>query len=361
MNSRELKEGLKNFYIRREVNNSSFGPHCFTQGLQPTYWASSYPAMLYSLIGILDGIKDEDKKSWLSYLENGQNPKTGFFNEPITLVNQPGPGTHKAEDILWHGATFVIGAMHVLGGKPIHPFSIINEYKEPGKMEEWLEGLDWTNPWKAGNFTYDMGCIIGADYEVTGNTKNINTMNEYFHWHDNNTDIETGWWNPTGESPLFMQQFGGYHSLMVYWMFGREVPDPEKMIMSSLSLQSENGSYKEYGCCGDMDVIDTVVSLSRQYDICKKEVKASVEKFYPYLIKLWDKDGGFKGLPNELHIDLGWKLHEGKIGKADSCSTYFRTFTLSLVNEILELDWLLDIKWKHIDGFSHGRRPDKLL
>ncbi len=361
MKSRELKEGLKNFYKRREDINSTFGPHSFTPGLKPTYWASSYPAMLYSLIGILNEFSYEDINSWLTYLQSGQNEITGFFNEPINSDNQPSGGTHKAEDILWHGATFIIGAIHVLGGKPIHPFSIINKYKKPGKMEEWLEGLDWTNPWKVGNWTYDMGCIIGSDYEITGDKKNLKTINEFFYWHDTNTDNESGWWNPSGEAPLYMQQFGGYHSLMVYWMFGREVPDPEKMIMSSLSLQSENGSYMEHGCCGDMDVIDTVVSLSRQYDICHKEVKVSVEKFYPYLMKLWDNSGGFMGLPNALHIDLGWKLHEGKVGKADSCSTYFRTFTLSLVNEILELDWLSDINWKHMDGFAHGRRPDKLL
>ncbi|MCK5758247.1 MAG: hypothetical protein KAH14_04065, partial [Clostridiales bacterium] len=168
MKSRELKEGLKNFYKRREDINSSFGPHSFTPGLKPTYWASSYPAMLYSLIGILNEFSDEDKNSWLTYLQSGQNEITGFFNEPINSDNQPSGGTHKAEDILWHGATFIIGAMHVLGGKPIHPFSIINKYKKPGKMEEWLEGLDWTNPWKVGNWTYDMGCIIGSDYEITG-------------------------------------------------------------------------------------------------------------------------------------------------------------------------------------------------
>ena len=361
MDSAELLNGLKNFYNKRQCGEVSPGAYSFTPGLEPTYWASSYPALLYSLTGLLDSFSAEDKKQWLNYLRDGQDGDLGFFKEPINKENQPKGPTHQAEDLLWHGSTFIIGAMHVLGGKPRYPFYIVSEYKNPGKMEEWIEGLNWDNPWKAGNWTYDMGCIMGSDYEITGDKKNLSAMDEFFSWHDKNTDENTGWWNPNGESPLYMQQFGGYHSLMVYWMFGREVPDPEKMILSSLSLQSDNGSYMEHGCCGDMDVIDTVVTLSRQYDICHKEVKSSVELFYPYLMKLLDPEGGFIGLHDALHIDLGWKLHEGKIGRADPCSTYFRTYTLALINEILELEWLNEVNWKHMDGFCHGRRPDLLL
>lgn len=361
MKSAELLNGLSKFYSYRQCSDVSAGAYCFSPGLEPTYWASSYPALLMSLTGMLDSLDLDIKEKWLEYLLEGQDEASGFFNEPIRKDNQPSGPTHRAEDLLWHGSTFIAGAIHVLGGKPRYPFKVINEYKLPGNMEKWIEELDWENPWKAGNWTYDMGCIMGTDYEITGDENNIMAMNEFFDWHDANIDDNTGWWDPKGNSPLYMQQFGGYHSLMVYWMFGREVPDAEKMIESSLLLQSENGSYMEHGCCGDMDVIDTVVTLSRQYDICHRQVKESVEKFYPYLMRLWDRQGGFIGLPDTYHIDLGWKLHKGETGMADPCSTYFRTFTLSLVNEVLELDWLGDIKWKHMDGYCHGRRPDILL
>ncbi|MFO7612866.1 MAG: hypothetical protein R6W99_10400, partial [Clostridia bacterium] len=223
------------------------------------------------------------------------------------------------------------------------------------------DALPWKDPWKVGNWTYDMGCIMGSDHLITGDRSNLEAMDAFFDWHDARTDPETGWWNIERDSELFRQQFGGYHTLMVYWMYGREVPDPEKMIVSSLKLQCKNGSYGNMGCCGDMDVIDSVVTLSRQYGICTKEVRESVGKFYPYLMSLLDCDGGFIGSPGEEHIDLGWKLHKGEKGRSDACSTYFRTFTLSLVNEILELEWLDDVKWRHMDGFCHGRRPECLL
>jgi hypothetical protein len=361
MEKTEFLESIKGFYEKRKRRDAGAGAYCFAEGLQPTYWASSYPALVYSLTGLLDSLSFEDKTEWLKYLQEGQDASTGFFKEPITKGNSPDGPTHRPDDILWHGATFIIGAMHVLGGKPKHPFKVIEEFKEPGQMNNWLESLDWNNPWKAGNFTYDMGSIMGSDFEITGDKRNLSAMDEYFQWHDLNTDKETGWWNPNGTAPLYMQQFGGYHSLMVYWMFDREVPDPEKMIKSSLTLQSPDGSYMGHGCCGDMDVIDTIVSLSRQYDICRNEVKTSVEKFYPYLMRMWDEDGGFMGLPGKTHIDLGWKLHEGDQGKADACSTYFRIFTLSLVDEILEIGWTDGLKWNHMDGFCHGRRPSVLL
>lgn len=357
----ELKSGLTGFFERRRIESPPFGRYSFMPGKTETYWSSGYAALCLSLAGLLDGIGAESKKQWIEYLQNGQNEETGLFNEPVNEENAPKGPVHHAKDVFWHGATFAFGALHVLGGEPLHPVNCISQYKRPGTMERWIRGLPWNDPWKAGNWTYDMGCLMGTDYLTTGDKRNLAAMDEFFEWHDKNTDGESGWWNPSGASGQHKEVFGGYHTLMVYWMYGRDVPDPEKMIMSALSLQCENGSYMNMGCCGDMDVIDTAVTLSRQYGVCEKEVRASVEKFHPYLMSLVDPEGGFIGQKGDTHIDLGWKLHEGERGKADPCSTYFRTFTLSLVDEMLEIIPRGNIEWKHMDGFCHGRRPDCLL
>ncbi len=358
---KEFLEGIQHFFEKRRLKTAGFGRYSFAPGGVFTYWSSGYAALCLSLTGLLRDIDEKQRLQWIDYLQKGQDPETGFFKEPVDESNAPAGPIHHARDIYWHGATFAAGALHVLGAKPLHPFKCIDEFKNTGKMIEWIEKLPWHEPWKTGNWTYDMGCLMGNDYIVTNDTKNLNAMDAFFDWHDRNVDGETGWWNIKNNPDLYKSQFGGYHTLMVYWMFQREVPDPEKMIKSSLTLQSGNSSYQNMGCCGDMDVIDTVVTLSRQYGICEREVKQSVEKFYPFLMDMLDKDGGFIGKHDEKHIDLGWKNHEGEIGKADPCSTYFRTFTLSLVSEILEIGRLDNIEWKHMDGFCHGRRPDCLL
>lgn len=359
--SARLLNGINEFFSRRKIASGVFEGYSFTPDFPATYWASAYPALTYSLVGLLRETDDFYLNEWASFLKAGQNETTGLYNEPLNNNNFHENEIHSIQDIYWHGATFINGALHVLGHKPAHPFKCLEKYRSPGEMTRWIESLPWENPWKTGNRTYDMGCLMGTDKEITGNIDNLITMDEFFDWMDNNTDRETGWWNPVGTAPLFSQQFGGYHTLMVYWMFNREVPDPEKMIASTLRLQTDDGSYSGFGCCGDMDAVDTLVSLSRQYDICGGEVKKSIERFLPYLLNTWDQEGGFRGLENASHSDYGWTLHTGITGMADPCSTYFRTFTLALVNEILEIPQLDGVKWKHMDGYCHGRRPDKLL
>jgi len=352
-------KGIENFYEKRRSSGSK--GYSFEPGLLPTYWSSSYPVLTYSLTGLLDAVEEDYKNNLAEFLQNGQEAATGFYKEPLSEENMPIGPVHKAEDVLWHGATFINGALHVLGKNPNYGFSILDENKDSQAMVRWLERLPWENPWKAGNFTYDMGCLMGTDFETTGNNANLYSMDAFFDWMDSNTDNETGWWNPKGNAPLYSCQFGGYHTLMVYWMYDRTIPDPEKMIESTLRLQSEDGSFSGYGCCGDMDCVDALVTLSRQFDICHGKVRKAMEKFYPYLMSCLTAEGGFRSLSDSSHVDLGWSLHAGICGQADACSTYFRTFTLSLVDEVLEIPWLEDVKWKHMDGFCHGRRPNELL
>lgn len=361
IDSEGFRAGIFDFYEKRKIDPFIFRGYSFKPGLLPTYWSTSYPVLAYSLIGILDEMDNRYKDDWAHFLKKGQDPETGLFHEPIDENNAPFGPVHSSSDILLHGATFITGALHALGHKPDHGFLILEKYKKSGAIASWIESLPWQNPWKTGNYTYDLGCLLGVDYGITGNIKNIDAIDEFFDWMDRNTDKDTGWWNPKGNAPLYSQQFGGYHTLMVYWMFGREVPDPEKMIRSTLKLQDSDGSYSGYGCCGDMDAVDTIVTLSRQYGICEREVKHSIERFYPYLMLMLDEDGGFISLNESIHADLGWKLHTGKKGKSDACSTYFRTFTLSLCDEILDLPWLDGVEWKHMDGFCHGIRPKNII
>ncbi|MDX1359462.1 MAG: hypothetical protein R3232_11580, partial [Clostridia bacterium] len=65
MNKTEFLDSVKDFYEKRKGGDAGAWAYCFTPGLQPTYWASSYPALVYSLTGLLDSLSFEDKTEWL--------------------------------------------------------------------------------------------------------------------------------------------------------------------------------------------------------------------------------------------------------------------------------------------------------
>lgn len=358
INSNQYKHNLLSYFESLRNKEGSYGVYHYKAGLPDTLWSSAYVALTRSLIGNLDFISQQERTEWLSYLENSQNESTGLFEEPTMTKQSMTSAIHSENLLKWHGSTFVNGAIHVLGGSLKYPISSMNFLKGKGKMTAYLDSLPWENPWLAGNYTYDLGCLMGFDYKVTGDIRNLDAMEEFFKWHDMNQDAETGFWNPSGKGTLAQELYGGYHSLMVYWMFDREVNLPDRMVKSALKVYEQNG--RSVGCCQDMDIFDTAISLYRQYDVMDIEVRKAAKDILPYLLDNINPDGGSCNDRMNPFSDMGWKNHMVDTGESALTSTYFNTFTLSVMEEILELG-LQDTGFKHMDTYCHGIRPKCLL
>ncbi|MGC9454399.1 MAG: hypothetical protein ACP5HU_05995 [Phycisphaerae bacterium] len=332
-----------------------FSPHC-----KPTYWASAFVALTRYLFGDMNNLSDEQRSQWLQYLIDGQDEQTGLYIDPVFKSEERISEQHTDELLFWHSTTFILTAVDILGGRPKYPIPKVHDILTPEKMEQMLENLPWSvTPWVAGNWTYDIGCLVGHDYRATGNAANLEAMDAFFNWHEQRQNPETGWWDLVGGFPLTHQQYGGYHTLMVYWMYDREVPRPEAMIDSSLSLQTDEGHFGG-GCCPDMDCIDAAVSLARQYDTRMKEVTASMEKALPWLLKQQLPGGGFIDTP-EGRDEFGWQQCKCEPGEADPCSDFFRGFSVALCAEVVEGTGLENLPWRHHGSYGHGVRPRKLL
>ncbi|MBN2853719.1 MAG: hypothetical protein JXQ23_13365 [Clostridia bacterium] len=358
LNSNQYKQNLLQYFESLRNKEKHYGVYHYKKGLPDTIWSSAYVALTRSLIGELEYISQEDRSEWLSYLENSQDPETGLFLEPTMTKESMTSKIHTAQLAKWHGSTFVNGAIHVLGGDLKYPVSDINFLKEKGKMTAYLDSLPWEDPWLAGNYTYDIGCLLGFDYRVTEDIHNLDAMDEFFLWHNKYQKNDTGFWNPTEKGSLAQELYGGYHSLMVYWMFDKEVLLPDKMIKSALNVYQQNGS--STGCCQDMDIFDTAISLYRQYGMMDYEIRKAAEDILPSLLDKLNPDGGFCNDRKNTFSDLGWTNHMVGIGESALTCTYFNTFTLSLMEEILELG-LQDAGFRHMDTYCHGIRPKCLL
>ncbi len=335
-----------------------YGQYRYGKNTTPTYWSSAYVALIRSLFGELITLSFDEREQWRNYLLDGQDEKTGLFIEPTLRQSDLTSKVHPISLITWHGSTFVNGAIHTLGGIPKYPIAAINKLKEKGKMIEYLEQLPWDNPWLVGNYTYDIGSLMGVDYQITGDIHNLDAMNEFFKWHELHQNKEHGFWDISETNDLAKILYGGYHSLMVYWMYDKPIPYYEKMIKTAINVFNQQG--KSIGSCQDMDILDTAISLSRQYDVLEHDVRVMTNKLLPELIGLINEDGGICSQRSSKMSDFGWKNHMVNSGESALTSTYFTTYSLSLIEEMFEIG-IQDIGFHHMDSYCHGVRPKNLI
>jgi hypothetical protein len=351
------------------VPGEPYGRYVYSRLCKPTYWASAFVALVRNLFGDLDGLAPDQRRQWADYLAGGQDEPTGLYLDPVFRSEERISASHTDEVLFWHSTTFILSALDILGGKPRYPIRACHHILNPRTMVERIEGLPWKiTPWVVGNWTYDIGSLVGFDHAVTGDPANLEAMEAFFQWHEAHQDPDTGWWDLVGGFPIRHLQYGGYHTLMVYWMFGRQVPRPEAMIDSSLSFQAAEGHFGG-GCCSDMDVTDTVCTLSQQYGIRRRKVAEAMEKTLPWVLHMQVPGGGFldyepgkgeKGKPN-FRDEFGWKQCRSEPNGADPCSDFFRGFSLAVIAEVLPGTGLEAVPWRHHGTFGHGVRPKEVL
>ena len=333
------------------------GHYKYSAGCPQTLWASAFAVLILSFIGKLEEMSENEKSSWLKYIQSFQDEKTGFFLDPKFKDKDKRSLIHSNELLFAHSSTFVMGALVLLGGKPLYPIKWVHEFRDPMKMRKWIETRPWDiSPWVVGNWSYDMGCAMGMDYLVTKDQRNLEGMDAYFKWHDKHQLKETGWWDLSGKAPVSKQQYGGYHVLMVYVMFDRPIPMADKMIDSSLSLESKDGMFVPGGgggCCQDMDVIDTLVTLGLATGYKHEQIKTALRKALPPILSKQNLDGGFYDTLRSSRSEFGWKLCSARAGISDLCSTLFQSFSIALIGDFLKDDKLMDVNWNHHETYCH--------
>lgn len=338
------------------MRGDRIGYYRYSNSCPETILASAFSVLALNLVGRLREISESEKSLWIKYFQSFQDEKTGFFLDPKYRNTDRQSLIHSDELLFAHSSTFIMGALVLLGGKPLYPIKWAHKFREPEKMKNWIESLPWKiSPWLVGNWAYDMGCAAGMDYIVTKDEKNFEAMDAYFEWFDEHQLPETGWWDLIGRAPLNQQQYGGYHMLMVYWMFDRPVPMAEKMIDSSLLLQSSDGMFgkKGGGCCEDMDVVDTLVSLGLATDYKKESIRLALEKALAPILSKQNLDGGFYDSIRGGRDEFGWKLCSSRLGHSDFCSTLFQCFTIALIGEFLNDKKIMDTRWNHHETYCH--------
>jgi hypothetical protein len=332
--------------------------------------SASEPTIMSLCFAILnaelyDALPGDGHEAWQNVVMSVQDPTTGLFVDPLFSPGDLEP-TGPGEEYLHYQTTyFALNALNALGCRPGHPLRFIKPFCEVAHLERWLEGLDWSDPWKESNWVMFIAAALYMVWQWEGEGSALRALHHLLDWLDAHQDPETGFWGTQDGASLLDAMAGAYHFLPFYFCLGRPIHYPDRMIESTLALQQPDGLFHPDGggdACLDVDAIDILAKCSLVTQHLAHEVKTSLEQAYYGLLNNQGTDGGFcrarhrplplkswkrrlvepLGLdrllgkpyssPREVWYYSGWEEMPFDVRQSDLWSTWFRSYGLAVIS-----------------------------
>jgi hypothetical protein len=244
-------------------------------GVNP-YGCADAANILYS-IGRFPSDPDE-RQSWISTLQDLQNPGTGLFEE----------ATHHPI----HTTAHCIAALELFDARPRYPLLDLHSLRKPRALTAFLDGLNWRgNPWRESH----RGAGLYAAMVLAGEV-NDEWEQAYFAWLWEEADPVTGFWRKgqvgnveAGETnSLFPHLAGSFHYLFNHEYAHRPLRYPAAMIDTCLEIE-RSGQFP-LGNRISFAEIDWVYCLSRavrqsgyRYEEVRQVLYTFAERYLAFL------------------------------------------------------------------------------
>ena len=242
-------------------------------------------------------------EAWASFIQTFQR-QDGWFEDPYL---QPNAGNALDSDYLRGHATFLaVMALDALGRKPIYRLKFLDRWKDDDQLYEWIDRLEWTNPWRESNWVEWIGYWLLADGQLTSSDVPI-TRELYprgfaglLGWLDDHQDPVTGYWgNPPFEGPqrILCQMAGAYHHYVFYYATNKHIRYVERLVDHTLSLQQLDGLFAPHrvggGPCEDLDAIDILANMHRLTDYRRDDIEKGLKRALIALLRNQRSNGAF--------------------------------------------------------------------
>jgi len=279
-------EIIKKFILQLYNGDSSF--IFSTNNRINNLYSTCFGVMCLDLIRELNKFKDKNKIA--IFIQKYQDKKTGYFIDKTATPEEN--KLHNMHYINLQLTDFAQIALSALNKKPLYKYRFLKKYKDKNYLKNWLNGLNWENPWLVSNLImFILNCLIYEDEK-----KNKGYIDFIINWLSKNQNPKTGYWNLNKKVSYHNQMAEVYHFLFFYTYLGKKPSYLKKIIDSTLSLQNHDGLFSYYGgggSCEDLDAIDLLCRATFYIDYRKNDVKQALKKTYQALMKNQNKDGGF--------------------------------------------------------------------
>ena len=132
--------------------------------------------------------------------------------------------------------------------------------------------------------------------EKEGDTAAPGLYHQVLDWLDQAQDTKTGLWGTQQGASWSNAIAGAYRFVSFHEYVHRPVRSVPKIIDAALSLQQDDGLFGSGtgdGACEDLDVIDLLATLTKQFDYRASDIKKSLIRSFWSIWNLQNADGGF--------------------------------------------------------------------
>jgi len=243
----------------------------------------------------------------ISALQSMQDKESGMFREP----------THHTI----HTTAHCTAALELMDARPLYPVRGLHQYMGREELFEFLDTLDWNEPWGQSHKGAGIYAALVNSGEITEDFQK-----NYFEWMWENADPVTGLWKsgyadrapittvqvPNGTdnpSAIYAYMAGSFHYLFNHEYAKQPLRYPEKMIDCCIDMYKKGGMRDDFAKRIGFLEIDWVYCMNRasrqtthRYGEVKELLYEFAEGFIDYLGSL---DYKTHDRWNDLHMLFG--------------------------------------------------------
>ncbi len=308
---------------------------------KPNLYNSIYVLLLYFLLNKQDLITVNDKKQWVEYFNQFQQPD-GTFIDPIL----ESPFFYEGE---WWGKrhiiTHIITAYNYLGAKPKYEFEFIKQYYDETYLNNFFEHFESKNirTTNDDNKLMNIGCILQAQRDFFNDSNADKALKLIYKKLSDCINPKYGAWGYGNHDDLiFLTDIVhySYHINSILYYDKKYNTNIERLIDTILSIQTCVGGYGyklNTSACDDIDAINQLYHLLKITDYRKKDILDSLKKAFIWVFANQNKDGGFVFSRSEP-FQYGHELMSSKKDESHLFATWFRTLTIAYTAEALNME-----------------------
>lgn len=272
-----VRRELHGYLGSLQVAGRPYGCFRAGPGNEPDFYTSADAAILWTVMGENFGrlLSAEQRKQWIDYLREQQDPADGSFPECLQHSKQHGNGT-------------AIGALGALGGRMKYPVHLYEAFDTPQKVVPWLETkIDWARQWGASHLFWGGMHCFSLSSQATPQW-----LDATFTWLDANLDPRTGWWrrgvpHADRHAPLG----GGVHIMPIYQHHNRRFPYPQQLIDSVLAMQLPEGRWHIHHTLATYLEMDALYALACAGELApgyrSADILSAAHRFGALLTRSW--------------------------------------------------------------------------
>lgn len=292
------------------IRTDPYGQYRMSTSTEGTIFSSCFAVFVRELLNDLDSITLEERQEWIDFIQSAQDRETGIFIDPsLKSEGKWTPTIGRRHDwgyVTWQLTTFCLSALRTLGAEPIFEMKFLDNWRDPRVVRSFLNSLNWEKgTWAAGNVAMFLGICLMMDSEIRVTNSDIDqekikndkiALEAFFQWHDENQDPRTGFWGTDRGTPYPVGLYGAMHQFLLYYYSNRSLKFSERIIDHSIKVQEKDGHFcpgSGGGGCEDYDVIDTIVSLSKDKSYRWDESESTLNRALAATLNSRGDDGGF--------------------------------------------------------------------